>query len=210
MEYTAHTFHAAPSSGAAEGFDAVDGNGSSPLGGAMIRAPIEVEEWMIPYRWTKYEFLTDSCGHGRWRGGLGTHVEAENVYDRKVWQPLDCLIMSGNADGELFNSVGHMGGTGGTKTRLEIERNGKRDHFKTFDLAFVEPGNALITYSGGGGGVGSPLDRETEKVAFDVLNEYITAETAKSIYGVVIDIGTFKVDEKATAALRAFMKKKPA
>ena len=210
MEYTAHTFHAAPSSGAAPGFDAVDGNGSSPLGGAMIRAPIEVEEWMIPYRWTKYEFLTDSCGHGQWRGGLGTHVEAENVYDRKVWQPLDCLIMSGNADGELFNSVGHMGGTGGTKTRLEIERNGKRERFKTFDLAFIEPGNALITYSGGGGGIGSPLDRETEKIAFDVLNEYISAETAKSVYGVVIDTSTFKVDDEATAELRTAMKKERA
>ncbi|MCX8023539.1 MAG: hydantoinase B/oxoprolinase family protein [Syntrophorhabdaceae bacterium] len=207
MEYTAHCFHAVPSSGAAWGFDAVDGNGSSPLGGAMIRAPIEVEEWMIPYVWSKYEFLTDSCGHGRWRGGLGTHVEAKNVYNRDVWQPLDCLIMSGNADGERFNSVGLLGGTGGTKTRLEIEHNGVRRRFRTFDLTYIEPGDILITYSGGGGGVGDPLEREVDKVRMDAMNEYISLETARNVYGVVLDPVTFEVDMEATDTLRASLKK---
>jgi N-methylhydantoinase B len=208
MEYTAHTFHAVASSGAAWGYDAVDGNGSSPLGGAMVRAPIEVEEWMIPYRWLHYEFLTDSCGHGQWRGGLGTHVEAQNVYNREVWQPLDCLTMSGNADGERFESVGLQGGTGGTKTKLQIERNGKRMRYRTMDLAFLEPGDILISNSGGGGGVGDPLDREIEKVRLDALNEYISIKTAKNIYGVVVDPKTFEVDGKATTALRARLKVK--
>ena len=206
MEYTAHTFHAVASSGAAWGFDAVDGNGSSPLGGAMIRAPIEVEEWMIPYRWLHYEFLTDSCGHGQWRGGLGTHVEAQNVYDPKVWQPLDCLTMSGNADGEKFESVGLLGGTGGTKTRLEIERKGKRLPYRTFDLQYLEPGDILISNSGGGGGVGHPLDREVEKVRWDALNEYISIQAARDVYGVVIDPKTFEVDNDATADLREKLK----
>jgi N-methylhydantoinase B len=74
-EYTAHTFHAVASSGASYGYDGVDGSGSSPLGGAMVRAPVEVEEWYIPYRWKQYEFLKDSAGAGQWRGGLGTHVD---------------------------------------------------------------------------------------------------------------------------------------
>jgi len=206
MEYTAHTFHAVASSGAAWGFDAVDGNGSSPLGGAMIRAPIEVEEWMIPYRWLHYEFLTDSCGHGQWRGGLGTHVEAQNVYDPKVWQPLDCLTMSGNADGEKFESVGLLGGTGGTKTRLEIERKGKRLPYRTFDLQYLEPGDILISNSGGGGGVGHPLDREVEKVRWDALNEYISIQAAKDVYGVVLDPKTFDVNNEATTELRKKLK----
>ncbi|HUJ89561.1 MAG TPA: hydantoinase B/oxoprolinase family protein, partial [Syntrophorhabdales bacterium] len=208
MEYTAHTFHAVASSGAAMGFDAVDGNGSTPLGGAMVRAPIEVEEWMIPYRWLHYEFLTDSCGHGRWRGGLGTHVEAQNIYDKKVWQPLDCLTMSGNADGERFSSVGLQGGTGGTKTKLEVIRKGKHIRYRTFDLMYLEPGDILVSNSGGGGGVGDPLDREVEKVRFDAMNEYISMKTAKNVYGVVLDPKTFKVNEKATAALRARLKSK--
>lgn len=205
-EYTAHTFHAVPSSGAAYGYDGVDGSGSSPLGGAMIRAPIEVEEWYIPYRWLHYEFLPDSAGAGQWRGGLGTHVEALNVYNREVWQPLDCLTMSGNADGERFGSVGLMGGKGGTKTKLEIVRKGKRLPYRTFDLQYLEPGDILVSNSGGGGGVGDPLDREAEKVRLDALNEYISIQAARELYGVVIDPGTFEVDDEATKALRAKLK----
>ena len=162
-EYTAHTFHATPSSGASYGYDGVDGSGSSPLGGALIRAPIEVEEWYIPYRWQHYEFLTDSAGAGQWRGGLGTHVESLNVYNPEVWQPLDCLTMTGNADGEKFGSEGLMGGKGGTKTKLEIIRKGKHLPYRTFSLQYLEPGDTLVSYSGGGGGFGDPLDREVEK-----------------------------------------------
>jgi N-methylhydantoinase B len=202
-EYTAHCFHAIPSSGAVWGYDAVDGSGSSPLGGAHVRAPIEVEEWYIPYRWQHYEFLTDSEGAGQWRGGLGTHVEALNVYNPKVWQPLDCLTMSGNADGEKFGSVGLLGGKGGTKTKLEIVRKGKHLPFRTLDLQYLQPGDILISNSGGGGGVGDPLDREIEKVRLDVLNEYISIKSARDNYGVIIDPETFDVDSEATKALRA-------
>jgi N-methylhydantoinase B len=206
-EYTAHTFHAIPSSGASWGYDAVDGSGSAPLGGAHIRAPIEVEEWYIPYRWLHHEFLTDSGGAGQWRGGLGTHVESLNVYNPKVWQPLDCLTMSGNADGEKFGSVGLLGGKGGTKTKLEIIRKGKHLPYRTFDLQYLQPGDKLISNSGGGGGVGDPLDREIEKVRLDALNEYISIQAARDVYGVVVNPDTFEVDEEATKALRAKLKK---
>lgn len=201
-EYTAHTFHATPSSGASKGYDGVDGSGSSPLGGALIRAPIEVEEWYIPYRWLHYEFLTDSAGAGQWRGGLGTHVESLNVYNPEVWQPLDCLTMSGNADGEKFASVGLMGGQGGTRTRLEIIRKGRHLPYRTFDLQYLEPGDILVSDSGGGGGFGDPLDREVERVRLDALNEYISLEAARDVYGVVITPETFAVDYAATERLR--------
>jgi N-methylhydantoinase B len=172
----------------------------------MVRAPVEVEEWYIPYRWLHYEFLTDSGGAGQWRGGLGTHVEALNVYNPEVWQPLDCLTMSGNADGERFGSVGLLGGQGGTKTKLEIVRKGSRLRYRTFDLQYLEPGDILVSNSGGGGGVGDPLDREVEKVRLDALNEYISIQAARDVYGVVIDPKTFEVDDEATKALREKLK----
>jgi N-methylhydantoinase B len=208
QEYTEHTFHAIPSSGAKYGYDAVDGSGSSPIGGAHVRAPIEVEEWACPYRWLHYELLTDSAGAGQWRGGLGTHVMSLNVYNPEVWQPLDCLTMSGNADGAKFGSVGLMGGKGGTKTELGILRKGKHVKYRTFDLKYLEPGDILFSKSGGGGGVGDPLDREVEKVRWDALNEYISIQTAKDIYGVVIDPKTFEVDYKASTALRGKLRTK--
>jgi hypothetical protein len=43
-------------------------------------------------------------------------------------------------------------------------------------------------------------------VRWDALNEYITVQAAKGIYGVVIDPKTFEVDEEATKSLRAKLK----
>jgi len=114
--------------------------------------------------------------------------------------------MSGNADGEKFESVGILGGMGGTKTKLEIERKGKRIPYRTIDLTYLEPGDILISYSGGGGGVGDPLDREIEKVRWDALNEYISLQAAKEVYGVVIDPKTFEVDKEVTTELRRKLK----
>lgn len=209
-EYTAPTFHAQPSSGAAYGFDGVDGTGSSVLGGACVRAPVEVMEWKTPYRWLEYEFKRDSAGAGRWRGGLGTRVKVLNVYDRSVWQPQDCLTMTGNCDGELFGSTGFMGGLGGSKIKLDIVRNGETIEYRTFDLKYLEPDDIFNQDSGGGGGIGSPLDRDPEKVRWDVLNDYVSIEAAREVYGVVVDPKTLELDREATTALRGNLKREAA
>ena len=85
-------------------------------------------------------------------------------------------------------------------------RKGERIEYRTFDLQYLEPGDILVQNSGGGGGVGDPLDREVDKVRWDVVNEYVSVEAAKDVYGVVIDPKSFEVDEKATAALRSKLK----
>ena len=56
--------------------------------------------------------------------------------------------------------------------------------------------------TGGGGGFGKPMEREPERVLNDVIDGYISAEQAKSDYGVVIDAARMKVDLEATAQLR--------
>ncbi|MCX6095343.1 MAG: hypothetical protein NT125_01235, partial [Candidatus Bipolaricaulota bacterium] len=58
---------------------------------------------------------------------------------------------------------------------------------------------------GGGGGYGSPLERDPDKVLEDVLNEYVSCEKAKEDYGVVIEKGA--VDLAATKKLRETLKK---
>jgi len=85
-------------------------------------------------------------------------------------------------------------------------RNGERLEYRTFDLQYLEPGDILISDSGGGGGYGDPLEREVEKVRRDALNEYISLVTAQDVYGVVIEPETFDVDYEATKLLRAKLK----
>lgn len=200
--YHLGAFFSDPSNGAIYGYDGTDGLGPTISAGAILRPPVEVEEWEVPYRVLYYEFLTDSAGAGQWRGGLGTHVEMLNTYDSKVWQPLDCVVMTGNSDGEKFAALGTMGGREGTKAQLGILRGGKSVQLRCNEVQYLEPGDVVTTKSGGGGGVGNPLDREVEKVLWDVLNEYVSLEAAKKIYGVVIDPQTFEVDQNATRKLR--------
>jgi N-methylhydantoinase B len=58
----------------------------------------------------------------------------------------------------------------------------------------------------GGGGYGDPLDRDPHCVLDDVLGNLVTAERARSLYGVVIRDG--RVDADATARRRADMRTK--
>ena len=206
--YISSPFHSDSSNGAIYGYDGTDGLGPAGSAGAVTRSPVEVEEWELPYRLLHYEFLKDSCGHGQWRGGLGTHVEVVNTYNRKVWQPLDCVVMTGNSDGEKFGALGLMGGTEGKKHKLGIIRGGKKVRLRCNDVQYVEPGDIIWTKSGGGGGVGDPLDREVEKVLWDTINEYISIQVARDVYGVVIDPETFEVDYEATTKLRKKLKAK--
>ena len=72
----------------------------------------------------------------------------------------------------------------------------------------VEGGERLRALAQGGG-YGSPLDREPARVLADVAERYVSPETARDVYGVVIagsiDDDSLAVDATATAALRERM-----
>jgi N-methylhydantoinase B/oxoprolinase/acetone carboxylase alpha subunit len=103
-----------------------------------------------------------------------------------------------------------MGGKDGKTHEMGIIREGKDIELRTMSSAYLEPGDMLWTKSGGGGGVGDPLDRDVEKVRKDLLNEYISHQIATDVYGVVIDPQSFVVDEAATKALREKKKRENA
>jgi N-methylhydantoinase B len=73
----------------------------------------------------------------------------------------------------------------------------KLDHVK------VMPGDLLLSDTWGGGGCGDPLERDPDKVKFDVDAGLVTVEGAKR-YGVLLDAHGH-VDAAATQALRATM-----
>jgi len=60
----------------------------------------------------------------------------------------------------------------------------------------------FICYGPAGGGYGNPLERDPQKVADDVLDGVISAETALKDYGVVISAQGV-IDQAATAKARA-------
>jgi N-methylhydantoinase B len=71
----------------------------------------------------------------------------------------------------------------------------------------LHAGDAYILRSGGGGGFGSPLDRDLESLAGDVRCGYVSRQAAETYYGAVFAPGTNTIDAAATAARRAEMQR---
>jgi len=87
-------------------------------------------------------------------------------------------------------------------SRTYLRRDGEDIRVKPHRLVPVKSGDVLVKQSSGGGGVGSPAERDPEMVREDVENELVSLDAAKNIYRVDIDPVTLQVDERATKKLR--------
>ncbi|NQU63474.1 MAG: hypothetical protein HQ517_04200, partial [SAR324 cluster bacterium] len=68
-------------------------------------------------------------------------------------------------------------------------------------------GDKIYYSSSGGGGFGNPLEREVDLVLEDVMDEWLTIETAAKYYGVIIneidaEASEYRIDVDATKKLR--------
>jgi N-methylhydantoinase B len=70
----------------------------------------------------------------------------------------------------------------------------------------IRPGEFIVGSDCGGGGYGSPLERDPDRVHLDVLEKYVSIEKARDIYGVfftgTIEQASLAVDYEATARQR--------
>lgn len=66
----------------------------------------------------------------------------------------------------------------------------------------MKPGDIITIDAPGGGGYGNPFERDAEMVTLDVMEGYVSIESARNDYGVVIDENTFTVDMGETDRLR--------
>lgn len=106
-----------------------------------------------------------------------------------------------------------QGVRGGTESQVggnfKIAKDGSEEKYPAVLICDLEGGERLRARDQGGGGYGEPLEREVKRVLNDVAERYVTLETARDIYGVVI-VGevaddSLAVDAAATEALRAEM-----
>ena len=65
----------------------------------------------------------------------------------------------------------------------------------------LAPGETVISIASGGGGYGSPLERDHHRVKHDVDEGWISPSRATSVYGVAFDAAG-GVDVEATLVLR--------
>ncbi len=165
--------------------------------GDTHNSPNEQIEAKFPLVVERYALVPDSGGAGRYRGGLGvervvrarTDITLNTQIERAHCRPWG---LDGGRDGR------------GNSVALRFGSQWKTEFPNAKVLvAQVKAGDAFRLRSGGGGGYGSPLDRPVEDVRNDVRQGYVSVHEAAVYYGVVIDGDTFKVNEGATALLRA-------
>jgi N-methylhydantoinase B len=135
--------------------------------------PIEVMENTAPVLFNKREFLSDSGGAGKFRGGLGQMVEIKNVANSPVTAGL-------LADRTKFPSDGLFGGKPGGLTKVWLESGKPVDPKGT---VIIEPGDTILVHTPGGGGYGDPRMRDRVAIEQDVKNGLITESQAEEVYG---------------------------
>ncbi|MCC6751837.1 MAG: hydantoinase B/oxoprolinase family protein [Deltaproteobacteria bacterium] len=184
-------------SGATRDCDGYDHIGMIDASGGVLDQDYEMFEQMTPHLLLRHEYLTDSAGPGRHRGGLG--VETRYRVGGRETQ----LVVFG--DGDVEPAFGLEGGGVGTLNSIALERpDGTVQVPKSKDLvAGVPAGTVYVQEAGGGGGFGPPEERPAEKVAREVRNELVSLEAARTHYGVAVDPVTFAVLSEETARLRA-------
>ena len=88
--------------------------------------------------------------------------------------------------------------------RLELVEGDRQETIRENVIKVIKPGDRITNMNPGGGGYGNPMERQIEKVVWDVKNGLVSIEGAKEDYGVIIkDPTTLDVDITATNALRA-------
>ena len=195
--YVQTTTDADGGAGAVWGYDGFEGAmGMSGLG-SINRGSVEEIEIRFPWRTVRWHLVPDMSGAGRWRGGSGTLWEVENLGG-------DVGAATGSSDGDLTQPPGAEGGEDGPLSHMYIRDGDEVTPARTHRMVQIKSGEVLGKVSGGGGGVGDPHEREPDKVLRDVINEFVTIDHARNVYGVAIVAGDPPtLDEAETTRLRA-------
>jgi N-methylhydantoinase B len=176
-----------------------DRDGMDACTGTLVNyanTPAELIEADLPIAVERYAFVPDTGGAGRWRGGLSLERHLRFKLDRGVLQ-----IRSDRREHLAYGL--HGGCPGAPSNALVARADGAEEQFPSKFLTAVGKGDVLKVRLSGGGGHGSPLEREPWRVLADLHEEKITPAHAKAAYGVVCEPGGEGVDEAATLALRA-------
>jgi N-methylhydantoinase B len=160
----------------------------------MSNSPVEVLEAHHPIRVDEYGFIPDSCGAGRFRGGLGLRRRYTLLNDEATLQL--------RSDRMTHRPYGLAGGAPARGTRNVLNPDGEAREMPAKFATTLRRGDVILHEQPGGGGHGDPFERDPERVAADVRDEKISLDYARREHGVVIDPVTVTVDETATTAAR--------
>ena len=149
-----------------DGCDAVD----SPMSNCG-NVPIESMDLDYDFfRIVAYSLRPDSGGEGKFRGGMGLCRHYEILKDG--------VTFATYSDRFRLAPDGLFGGKPGGRAETRLMRNGEMLKLPSKGSFVLQKGDILMIQTGGGGGYGDPAERAPEKLAQDLAQAFVTAETA--------------------------------
>jgi N-methylhydantoinase B len=175
---------------------------SNPLAN-LSNQPVELVEADLPLRVTTYGLVPDSGGAGRYRGGLAFARGFELLADEAV--------LTVRSDRRFHPPYGLAGGHAGGPSMNTLHTAAGESLLPPMPMAAtrLSRGDHFHHVSAGGGGFGSPLERDPERVQRDLLDAKITPGAARDIYGVVLGSDGLSIDHQATSNARALLSSSP-
>jgi N-methylhydantoinase B len=126
----------------------------------------------------RMEYLVDSAGPGRHRGGPATETVirlAPGGFERLY----ACAAAATRVP------TGWLGGGPGGPAALQLDAGGRTIDIETVEMDRpLDDGARLRIRSAGGGGWGDPHERDPARVRADVIAGYVSPGAAQSVYGV--------------------------
>ena len=162
--------------------------------GRFLNTPVEAAEIENPVMIERYEFIPDSGGAGKNRGGLSLRRDIRFFTD---------VTWARYSDRQKFAPQGLFGGKEGTRGELILNPGTpKEQKQKSKGVTQIKAGDVLSIRLPGSGGYGDPWDRAPEKVHWDVINGKISLESARENYKVAFN-PDMTVNEEETKNLRS-------
>ena len=143
----------------------------------MSNLPVESLEKRYPLRIEEYSLRPDSCGAGRYRGGLGLTRTYRILVDDTVLQV--------RADRTKTPPYGLDGGLPGSLSRNILNPDRENAALPGKLTRTVGKDTVIRHEQAGGGGNGDPLDRKFDTIAFDIMEEKITRDYATRYHGIL-------------------------
>jgi N-methylhydantoinase B len=141
----------------------------------LSNMPVEVMEAEHPILVEEYALVPDSCGAGRWRGGIGIKRSYRILAEEALLQL--------RSDRVKFAPYGLAGGQPGGASRNSITVDGKTTPLPSKVTMTVPQGAVICHEQAGGGGYGEPRQRDPRLVHRDIADGKITRQFAEQHHG---------------------------
>jgi N-methylhydantoinase B len=161
--------------GGRHGSDGPDATGPYFLGGRSVIPQIEPLEHQLPFVVERCALMPDSGGAGQWRGGLGVEMALRMTGPAQLTVRGDRLGLPPPGSGG--GQPGRAGSFGVARVEGTYQQLASRE--QEVDL---HPGDVFWLRTSGGGGLGSPAQRDRDALRQDVREGKVSPEAARAVY----------------------------